>query len=343
MFWTGHSMPKLMNKAMPRWPRWIAALVVISTLLAHVGALAAPTVSLGPNSRLPYPADADVWVDGAGTFNRRVAPLPGGAAGMLISASFIVFRPKDDNVKPEQIATMYTAGGYLMNGALPVFKAVALPTAESTSGNAKETFVYRTRGGGKWLVLGLIRNMRTQHQLASVVILTGTLDSLQAVGEANRLVELYAGEAQRRRAAPPMPTGTVAAGPTARWEGPKLAQLLDGIVRDPAVSARVKEMARTVIPQAVSINYSSWRTAAPLTDAAFLEFFMQQGAKLGWGAPVSTDETQPGRPTMLFQRPNSQGYVMIRAQPSPPPAIGATARPSTTIIVLDLEGKKSDK
>ncbi|MGV3722159.1 MAG: hypothetical protein ACO1SX_14710 [Actinomycetota bacterium] len=328
---------------MPRWSGWIAALVVVSSLVAHVGALAAPAVSLGPNSRLPYPTGADVWVDGAGTFNRPLPALPGGAPGMLVSASFIVMRPKDDNLKPEQLASIYSGSGYLPNGAQPVFKAAALPTADSTSGNAKETFVYRSRSAGKWLVLGLIRNMRTQHQLASVVILSGTLDILQAVAEANRLVELYAGEAQRRRSAPPMPTGTVAAGPTARWEGPKLAQLLNGIVRDPAVSARVKEMARTVIPQAVSINYSSWRTPTPLTDAAFLEFFTQQGTKLGWGAPVSTDESQPGRPTLLFQRPNNQGYVMIRAQPSPPPAIGAAARPSTTIIVLDLEGKKSDK
>jgi len=327
---------------MSRWSGWIAALVVVAILFAHTGAIAAPGVSLGPNSRLPYPTGADVWVDGAGTFNRMLAPLPGGAAGMLVSASFIVIRPKDDNLKAEQLAAIYAGSGYLTNGALPVFKAASLPTADSTTGNAKETFVYRPRGNGKWLVLGLIRNLRTQHQLASAVILSGNLDTLQAVAEANRLVELYAGEAQRRRSAPPMPAGTVAAGPTARWEGPKLAQLLDGIVRDPAVSVRVKEMARTVIPQAVSINYSSWRTPTPLSDAAFLEFYIQQGVKLGWGAPVSTDETQPNRPTILFQRPNKEGYVMIRASPSPPPAIGAAARPSTTIFVLDLEGRKSD-
>lgn len=320
----------------------MTALVVTAILCAELGASAAPGISLGPNSRLPYPTGADVWVDGSGTFNRVLAPLPGGSPGMLTSASFIVFRPKDDNLKADQLAAIYSSRGYLAAGAQPVFKATSLPTNEPSSpGNAKETFVYRPLSSGKWLVLGLIRNVRTQHQLASAVVLNGNMDTLQAVAESNRLVELYAGEAQRRRSAPPMPAGTVAAGPTARWSGARLEQLLQSIVRDPGVSDRVKEMARTVIPQAVSINYSTWRTPSPLSDQAFVEFFTQQGTKLGWGPPVSTDETQPGRPTLLFQRPNNEGYILIRAQPTPPGPVGTVSRPSTTIIVLDLEGKKS--
>jgi hypothetical protein len=34
---------------------------------------------------------------------------------------------------------------------------------------------------------------------------------------------------------------------------------------------------------------------------------------------------------------------MLRAQPSPPGAIGTVTRPSTTIIVLDVESKKAAK
>jgi hypothetical protein len=285
-----------------------------------------------------------VWVDGGGTFNRALSPLPGGAAGTLASSSFLIFRPKGDHLKLEELVAIYAAGGYLAEGSVPVFKASSVPGPEQTTVlNAKETFVFKPRTGARWLVLGFIRNLRSQHQLASAVILNGTLDSLQAVAEANRLVELYAGEAQRRRQAPPMPAGTVPAGPTARWDGAKLTQLLQAITRDPAVSARVKEMSNSVIPQAASINYSTWKTATPLSDQAFVEFYTQQGLRLGWGAPVSTDQTVPSRPTLLFQRPNGEGYVMLRAQPSPPGAIGTVTRPSTTIIVLDVESKKAAK
>jgi len=321
-------------------PKQIAAVVVASALLLASAVFAAPPVAIGQNSHLPYPSDADVWVDGSGTFNQAVAPLPGGRSGLLVSSSFIVFRPKGDSLKADDFVALYVANGVLASGEAPVFKAMALPNSEAAA-NAKETFVYKTRVTGRWLVLGLIRNLRSQHQLASAVVLNGTLDSLQATSEANRLVELYAGEAQRRRQAPPMPAGTVPAGPTARWEGPKLAQLLLSIERDVSISDRVKEMARTVIPQAVSINYSTWKTATRLPDQTFVDFYTTQAQKLGWGAPTSIDLTQPGRPTVLFQRPNAEGYVMIRAQPSPPGPVGTVTRPSTTLIVLDLEGKKS--
>lgn len=321
--------------------RWVSAVVVAYALLLVSAVFAAPPVAVGPNSRLPYPSDADVWVDGSGTFNQPVAALPGGNPGMLISSSFIVFRPKGDSLKAEDFEALYVSNGYLTSGATPVFKATALPNSEAVVvANAKETFVYKTHVTGRWLVLGLIRNLRSQHQLASAVVLNGTLDSLQATSEANRLVELYAGEAQRRRQAPPMPAGTLPSGPSARWDGTKLAQLLQSIERDVNISARVKEMARTVIPQAVSINYSTWKTPAPMADQAFVDFYTQQAQKLGWGPPISTDLTQPGRPTILFQRPNAEGYVMIRAQPSPPGPVGTVTRPSTTLIVLDLESKK---
>lgn len=322
-------------------PPRIAAFVGIITSLLATAAFGAPQALLGPNSRLPYPADADVWVDGSGSFNQMVAALPGGSPGMLVSSSFIIFRPKGESLKIDDFAGLYVTNGYLANGATPAFKALALPSSEAAVvSNAKETFVYKTRIPGRWLVLGLIRNLRSQHQLASAVVLNGTLDTLQATSEANRLVELYGGEAQRRRQAPPMPAGTMPAGPTARWEGAKLGQLLQSIERDNSISPRVKEMARTVIPQAVSINYSTWKTATPLADQSFVDFYTVQAQKLGWGEPTSTDLTQAGRPTMLFQRPNGEGYVMIRAQPSPSGPVGTVTRPSTTIIVLDLESKK---
>jgi hypothetical protein len=334
-----------MNKAIRWWAARLTAVVVLAMFLTHTVALAAPAVSLGPNSRLPYLEGADVWVDGAGTFNQVVAALPGGSPGMLVSASFIVFRPKDETLKPDQLASVYATNGYIAPSSQPVFKASSVPSDDVASpGNAKETLVYKTRGSGKWLVIGLIRNVRTQHQLAFGVVLTGNLDSLQALSEANRLVELYAGEAQRRRQAPPMPTGTVPAGPTARWTGTKITELLSGIVRDPNVSDRVKEMARTVIPQATSINYTTWRTPSLMADQAFIDFYLQQGTKLGWGPPASTDETVPGRPTMLFQRPNNEGFLLIRAQPTSRNArVGTVARPSTTIIVLDVETKQDKK
>lgn len=323
-------------------PKEVASVVVATALLLATAVLAAPQVAVGPNSHLPYPSDADVWVDGSGTFNQTVSAMPGGNPGMLVSSSFIVFRPKGDNLKIEDFTALYVNNGHLTPGAAPVFRTAALPNRETaTVANAKETFVYKTRTTGRWLVLGLIRNLRSQNQLASAVVLNGTLDTLQATSEANRLVELYAGEAQRRRQAPPMPAGTVPSGPTSRWDGTKLAQLLQSITRDTSLSPRVKEMARSVIPQAVSINYSTWKTPTPLSDQAFVDFYTQQAQKLGWGAPTSTDLTQAGKPTLLFQRPNSEGYVMLRAQPSPPGPVGTVTRPSTTIIVLDLEGKKS--
>lgn len=326
-----------------RWSGRITAFVVALLVAWIPAAEAAGGVALGPNSRLPYPTGADVWVDGAGTFNRTLAALPGGNAGMLVSASFLVFRPKGDTLRIDALQSIYAAGGYLPLRTAPVFKAASVPTSETAAVmNTKETFVYKTTATGRWLVLGLIRNLRSQHLLASAVVLNGSLDSLQAVAEANRLVELYAGEAQRRRQAPPVPAGTVPAGPTARWDGAKLGQLLQAIVRDASVSPRVKEMARTVIPQASSINYSTWKTPAPLSDQGFVDFYTQQGQSLGWGAPTSTDLTQPGRPTLLFQRPNGEGFVMIQAKPTAAGAVGTAMRPSTTIFVLDLEARKAE-
>jgi hypothetical protein len=187
------------------------------------------------------------------------------------------------------------------------------------------------------LVLGIQKNAKTGQQQVSAVLFSGRLDRNEALGQAQALITELTVRAAAARDSVPVPTGSVPAARETRFSGAQLQAMLGGILQDPSVSTRVKEMARVVLPQATSLRFSVWRTRDYLPDAAFFDFYTQQGARLGWGQPLTRDQTQPEHPALLFQRPNNEGVVMVRAQPA------AQVRPGTMrtshIFVLVIEGK----
>lgn len=328
--------------------RWLLgwALAELASLSGSpsVPAAAAPgaPVLLAPKSRLPYPADADVWVDAQG--QPRVT-VPGVEPGLIRGVAVLVYRPRGDSLTWGAQLELCARQGLLSAGGRPEFSVNSAPPASEESpdpnANAEETNAFRAADGG-YVVLGQIRNLRTRHQLAYVVLLSGKLNGVQAVAQARSVVDELAGTAKLLRLGPPVPPGSTAAGPSLRLEGDRVRQLLQGIELSARSTPRVKAMARAVLPQATAVTLSTWRTAAALSDQAFFAFYLQQAVRLGWGPPIGQDESVPGRPTLLFQRPNGDGVMMVRAQPAPPGTLGpggATNRLTTTLYVLMMEGK----
>ncbi|MGZ5569456.1 MAG: hypothetical protein ACXWKG_20775, partial [Limisphaerales bacterium] len=56
----------------------------------------------------------------------------------------------------------------------------------------------------------------------------------------------------------------------------------------------------------------------PVEDRQFFEFYLREGLRIGWGEPVSRDETRPGNPTLLFQQPNPLGKGSLASKISDP-------------------------
>jgi hypothetical protein len=301
---------------------------------------AAPSVLLAPKSRLAYPSDADLWVDAQGAPSVVVPGVPVDAIKKL---RVVVFRPKGDTLPFDPLKALYVSQGLLPAGAK---EALSISQTENTAPglgvNQYETHVFETGAADENLVLGLVRNLGTQHQLAFAALLTGALDHAQAYLAGKTIAAELAEAVRLARLAPAPPAvlvpppGSVFAAPTNTLSGPLLPEVLKSIEQGNLVSPRVKAMARVVIPQATSITLKVWRTSAPLADEAFLAFYIQQAARLGWGPPISQDQTQAGRPTLLFQRPNNDGVVMVRANPAP---LNPSIRPATIIKVLEMEGK----
>jgi hypothetical protein len=311
---------------------------------AAIATLETPAVEKAAvRSQLPSAPGADVWVDLVGVDAKGV-PTPsiaGQAPGIVRRYAVNVFRPAGDNLKWDDLLSLYMAQGVLAPGAPLLLSSAVNPavTVVPAGGamNAKDLRVYKPRAGGDVLVLGLIRNLRTRHQLAFGVLLTGTFDNAQALLYGAGLAESLAEDARKQRMRPPVPQGAVPIAASQRLTtAAQLQQLQTSIIQSPAISERVKQMARAILPGATSITLYAYRTSGPLTDAAFAQFYNREAARLGWGAPVSQDETQPGFPALLFQRSTGDGMMMVRAQP----AAGAGGpKPSTAIYILMVEGR----
>ncbi len=298
-----------------------------------------PATLHAPKSRLPYPADAEVWADATGT------PLntpPGVPVGAVKRVSILVFRPRGDVLPWDRFVQIYVADGKLAPnpelklGLSPLPKVQPAATAPQ---NLEETNVYETRMGKDILVLGIIRNARTQHLLGYSVLVNGTLNNAQALVQARSMVTELAENARRIRISVPRPTNSVAAAPTWRIDGNRLRQLVQSIAKDASLSPRVREIARVVMPQATAIEHSTFRTPRPVSDATFLDFYTRQTARQGWGQPIIRDTTQVGRPALLFQRPYDGAVILVRAQPTTMTAPGMLGAPTTMIHVLVMEGK----
>lgn len=302
-------------------------------------AAAAPVTLHGPKSRLPYPADAEIWADATGT------PLnapPGVPVGAVKRVSILVFRPRGDVLPWNRFVQIYVADGKLEPnpelklGLTPLPKVQPAATAPQ---NLEETNVYETRMGKGILVLGIIRNTRTRHLLAYSVLVNGTLNNAQALVQARSMVTELAENARRIRLSVPRPTNSVAAAPTWRIDGNRLRQLVQSIEKDANLSPRVREIARVVMPQATAIEHSTFRTPRAISDSSFIDFYTQQTARQGWGQPIIRDTTQIGRPALLFQRPYDGAVILVRAQPTTLTAPGMLGRPTTMIHILVMEGK----
>jgi len=293
-------------------------------------------VRLSSKGGLPYPADAELWVDAQ--VGRTPVAL-GTFRGTVQKMQVVAFRPKGDALAVGEIEPLFVAARLLEASTKPVLELITPPAPLNPGGGAVayDTLVYRTGRPSEILVCGTIRNPAMPQQLAYAVLMTSNLDAGQAFVHARRTVEPLVVEERARRLSVPAPAGAKVAQPRYSLAPEQIRQLLRGIEQDAAISPRVKEMARVLLPQATGLTFSAWRTQAPLSDQRFFNYYTQQAAALGWGAPVTRDETQPGRPTLLFQRPNSEAVVMVRAQPTTPRP-GILHVPATTIYVLVMEG-----
>jgi hypothetical protein len=309
--------------------------VTAAVPLAGAGVPQAPA-----RSGLPSPPNADIWADALGEFP---VTIPGAEPGARVRARAIVFRPRGDNLAWADHVQAFVQKGFIGAGVSPSFSTLSLPPGEAAvadpEANAEDTSAYATGGLGDYLVLGFIRNLRTQHQIAYGVVLNGAkLNAPQALIQGRSLATMLALQYKLHTNGPPRPPGSVAAAPSRALAGQNLMLLLQSIERSLLVSTRVKEMARAVIPQATKVELWTYRTAAYMPDDVIIAFYMEQARRLGWEGPVSRDETQKGRPTLLFQQPNGAGVVMVRSEPTPIVG-GIPAGPSNTVVILMLEGK----
>lgn len=298
-------------------------------------------VAMAPKSRIPLPADAELWVDSEGTPMLNIPGVPADGVGKV---QVVVYHPRGDRLAWAEFTAFYATQGLLSTSVKPLealFSPLAQGPLTEANSNIEEIKVFNTTANGSFLVLGSINNTLTKSMLAYVVVVSGKLNNAQAMFAARGLVSgLTAQERSRRSvAAPPVPPGAAPGGSVARLQGPQLQQLLESILAGPH-PARVKDMARVVLPQATAVVLSSVQMSSPLSTEQFVSFYIQQATKLGWGPPVSTDTSQPDSPTMLFQLPYNQGVAMIRSITSTAagPA-GPASRKTQTLVALMVEGK----
>lgn len=303
------------------------------------GTRSAVSVLEAPKSRLLCPADAEIWADAQGTPLKTPAGVP---AGSVRKVSVLVFRPRADTLGWNDFIQLYVGAGRLEANPELKLGVTGLPKVQPAATaplNTEETNVYETRDKKEILVLGFIRNNRSQHLLTYAVSVSGTLNNAQALIQARSMVQELAENARRMRLSIPRPAGAVAAAPTWRIEGTRLRQLVQSIAQDTTLSNSVKQMATIVIPQATAVEHSTYRTTRPISDQAFVEFYTLQTARQGWGPAISRDTTQLGRPALLFQRPYDGAVVLVRAQPSTLNEAGMLGKAATTIHILVIEGK----
>lgn len=298
---------------------------------------AAPAgVLLGEQSRLPYPVGADRWVDAAGA-DAVTVNIPGVGFTAIRRQAAMVYRPQGDRMRWEDVTSMCVKAGVLPPNPEPKLTLTKVPEGEGAAvGNAFEDRIYRTRTPGEHLAMGLIRNLRSQHLLVYEMLLTSKLNDAQALLYARGTVEGLAEEARQRRMQLPAPPGGTPLGSVIRLQGAQVRQLQQALARDPNISPAVRRMADVVLPQATTVTRSAWRTAVPLADKEFFDFYTAQAKLRGYPAPISRDESHPERPTLLLQRPYNSGVTLVRAQPSPAGEGGGAA--GTTVYVFDMDG-----
>jgi hypothetical protein len=259
----------------------------------------------------------------------------------------LLFQPEGGQLTWEQLNQLYTERQILLPAARPVFSMVTRPEAAGPAAArtvAEETNLYVTPATGETLALGMRQGGPTGGLLVYAVVLTGIADTTQAALYARQTVSRMAASALGLPAARVIPAagvvslvpaGATAAGPKSRLQGPALRQLLLGIEQAPQLTPQIRRLAVGLIGQAHTVTYSSWRTARPLTAKNFFTFYTQPAIQRTWGLPVTRDETDPERPTVLLQRTDNRTVVMIRAQPTPP---GINGKTSTQLFILEMEG-----
>jgi hypothetical protein len=312
-----------------------------------------PTARLAAKSHLPYPDGAEIWVDAEGAPQGAIVGL---AARTIQRVAVLVFRPREDDFNWTALLALYAQHKWIEPGARPEASALDVPTEAGVIGpvgRGEEVRAYRTETVDRRVVLGFIRALPSRDLLAYAVVMDSKLSGFRAMAQGRSIVTELVDEAGKLRrqaiaGAPlssgarpptlPLPAGAMPIRGVSWVQGPGLQQLLSSIEQSVDVSARVKEMARQVIPQARLVTFSSWRVPRSMTDTDFVAFYAQAAMKLGWGAPVSQDPT-PGRPTLLFRRPGGEGVVMVRAQPGPVLSLNRTTSPSTEIYVLSIEAR----
>jgi hypothetical protein len=304
---------------------WLGFGLVLAT---SVAAYAQQSQS-AKESGLPYWAGADVWVDQSG---KPPAVVPGIQPGQLEKMRVLVFRPRTNGITLDTYAVLFVEQGLLNATQQPVLKVAQLPQGENQ--NREESFLFKA-APDQYLVLGFITNVNSGNQLVYSVILDGKLNQAAALLQARSSVTGMAERARSQRLTPAPPAGSVAVGATNRLSGARLPQLLQAIVQNPRIPERVKALSRVVIPQSISVSSSKWRTPAPLKDEAFVDYYVAQAARMGWGQAVVKD-LQPGLPTLLFQIPDGGGVVMVRGQLEPATALTPAG---TGILVLVMEGR----
>ncbi len=293
-------------------------------------------VVLAPTTRLPYPMDSELLVDRQPAMMPSIPGLPANAVRKCLIAAF---RPRQP-ISLDELARAYVAAQYLPNQP-----GVALEVSETAPANAttvRQARVYRSVLPDEYVILGSIRETRSQAQILYGVVISGNIGRAEALVRAepvvSGLISSYVLEERTRRLQIPIPGGSQPSSPMIRIEGLGLVQLAASIEQSTVVSPRVKEIARIVLPQASGVTHMAWQTPNRISDKGFFTFYLQQAEKLGWGQPVSQDQTRVGHPTLLFQRPANQGVVLVRAQPTPL-VTGKLNKPSTTLYILVIEGR----
>lgn len=290
---------------------------------------------LGEKSRLPYPPGADRWVDAAGA-DPVTVNVPGVGFTSLRGQAAMVYRPQGDRMRWEDLTAMCVKAGILPADPQPKLTMLKVPEGEqATTGNAFEDRIYRTQVPGQHVALGLVRNLRSRHLLVYEMQLTSKLNDAQALLYARATIESLAEEARQQRMQLPGPPGGTPLGSVIRLRGAQIRQLQQALAKDPTVAPAVRRMAAIVLPQATTVTRRAWRTAVPLGDKEFFDFYTAQSKQRGYPAPVSRDESHPSRPTLLLQRPHNSGVTLVRAQPT---AGVEGALGSTTVFVFDMDG-----
>jgi hypothetical protein len=305
----------------------------VSVPVAPLGGVAG--YLLAEKSRLPYPSGVDRWVD-ARSDDPVTINVPGAGATLIQRQAALIYRPQNDRASWDSLGVLYEKAGILNPKAAPKLTLMKMPEGEAPKGNAFEDRIYETRTPGERLALGLIRNLQSQHLLVYQMTISSKMNDAQSLLYARSTVEGLAEEARVERMRLPGPPGSTSIGSVITLRGSQVRTLQNALTQDAAVSDEVKRMATVVLPQATSVSRTAYRTATHLSDKEFFDYYIAQARQRGYTAPISRDESHPGRPTLLFQRPYNSGVTLVRAQPTTNTIQGGLN--PTTVYIFEMDG-----